>query len=103
MKHGNLGFDVNDTPKCGAILFSPDICRNETLWQGVPCGPGGRRCEGWWPGQCDTGTGCRDGSHLATEQDTDDMCLVGGDTMVPISDVSDPWKCQDKFRNDINL
>ena len=51
---------------CGAIIYSPDICRNRTFWAEIPCGGRGSRCGGWWPGQCDTGLGCRDGSHRSS-------------------------------------
>ena len=51
--------------RCGALLYQASVCRNGSFWDGKPCGRKGRRCTGWWPGQCDivggAGTGLRKG------------------------------------------
>ena len=55
---------------CGAILYSPQLCRNSSLWAARLCegavppqreaASRARRCSGWWPGQCNHGAGCED-------------------------------------------
>ena len=49
---------------CGLYLQSPSVCRNNTFWESKTCGKEGKRCTGWWPGECNYGDGCQDGSEL---------------------------------------
>ena len=93
--------------RCGARLYSPDTCRNGTFWSRHPCDQDpdtarsrGRRCSGWWPGECDTGAGCRDGSHELTEN-TSDTCLVNSDHVVNIT--SQFFTCPSKFNDNVTV
>ena len=81
--------------QCGSLLAAPDTCLNATFWRHFPCDEDpdldrslARRCSGWWPGECDTGAGCRDGSHVSPDTrniSLNDTCLVNGNTMVNIA------------------
>ena len=90
--------------KCGALLQQAGVCRNGSFWTGKPCGRQGRRCTGWWPGECDHGLGCRDKSEdgdgwrdkLETSQ-----CLAGGDRLENVSDTS--WLCPDLYLDKVNV
>ena len=75
--------------RCGAILYSPQLCRNSSLWAARLCegavppqreaASRARRCSGWWPGQCDHGAGCEDSHAPAPACVVDRWRLVAGE------------------------
>ena len=81
--------------RCGGLVYSPRGCGNETFWRGRLCSDSGQRCSGWWPGQCrQPGSVCRDRSDQETA-DMDQFCILGGHTLVNISQLpSNMMVCQ---------
>ena len=70
--------------RCGALLYSPELCGNKTFWSGRECGEREGRCTGWWPGQCSPPGGCTDRSDQNFSH-WDSVCIQGGHTLLNIS------------------
>ena len=92
---------------CGAILYSPQLCRNSSLWAARLCegavppqreaASRARRCSGWWPGQCDHGAGCEDSHAPAPACVLDRWRLVAGEGPAP------EMTCPSKFGGNVSV